>query len=205
MKEMKSEIKSVLIIEDSKLTAKIIGDYLVANDYSVCGVASNYDAAKRVFIESKPDIVICDIHLQGQKSGIDFATDIKEKFPFTGIIFISSDSHENVLQRAGVTKPETYLTKPFTEVQLITAIKMLEAKQSINAPTVYGINSKEIEVLEYLGRGLTNQQIAEKLFISPHTVDSRRRKILQKLEVNSINEALCIAVSKSWIKLFSNK
>ncbi|TAJ09215.1 DNA-binding response regulator [Marinilabiliaceae bacterium JC017] len=191
----------VLIVEDSILTAEVIKGYLTDNGFTVCGIAKSFMEANACFEEHNPSLLICDIHLEGKKNGIEFVTTIRENHPATLIIFISSDMQLNVLSKAQQTKPHAYLTKPFTEEQLITTIQMAVIRNNQDNPAKFDLTDKDLEVLNMLGQGLSNKQIGEQLFISPHTVDSRRRKILLKLNVTSINQALCIASEKGWLHI----
>ncbi len=196
-------MKKVLIVEDSPFTASIMESYLHNNAFKPCGIAANFKQAKKLFLLNSPSIILCDIHLEGAKSGIEFACDIKKNYPSTIIVFVSADMNTHVLHQAQQTKPDAYLTKPFTEEQLITALELANIERTNNNPSRFGLNGKDIEVLKLIGDGQSNKQIGDRLFISPHTVDSRRRKILSKLNVSSINRALCIASEKGW--LFANK
>jgi len=193
-------MENVLIIEDSEFTASIIQDYLNNHNYNCCGIASSFSEAQRLFQTNQPSIVLCDIHLEGVKSGIEFVEEIKNTHPTTLTIFISADMAAPVLSKAQQTQPYAFITKPFTEQQLITTLELALLERNNNCPSKYELSDKDIEVLELLGQGLSNKQIGEQLFISHHTVDSRRRKILIKLQVSSINQALCIASQKGWLQ-----
>lgn len=193
--------ETVLIIEDSEFTSALIEDYLLSQNFVVCGIASSFYEAQTLFEIHQPTIIICDIHLDGNKNGIECIKTIKLNFPPPLVIFISSDSKREILLKAQKTKPQAYLTKPFTKDQLLTAIEMAIIIRQGNHYSNYNLTDKEIEVLRLLGEGKSNKQIGEELFISHHTVDSRRRKIMLKLNVNSINQALCIASEKEWFQV----
>ena len=193
--------EKVLVIEDSEFTSDLIQEYLKNSEYNVCGVATNFTKATLMYKEHAPSIVLCDIHLEGDKNGIEFIRAIKGDFPPPLTIFISSDMEKSILLKAQETKPNAYLTKPFTEEQLITAIDMAIIQRTNNHYATFGLNDNDIELLKLLGQGKSNKQIGEVLFVSHHTVDSRRRKILIKLNVNSINQALCIASEKGWFQI----
>jgi DNA-binding NarL/FixJ family response regulator len=192
--------EKVLIIEDSMFTANLICDYLKNNEIATCGKAANFNEAKSLFQTNAPSIIICDIHLEGDKNGIEFVNEIRQHHPHVLIIFVSADMGIQTLTKAQETQPNGYLTKPFTEEQLITTIDMATIQRDKDHYSNFDLNDKDIEVLKLLGQGLSNKQIGEELFISHHTVDSRRRKILLKLNVTSINHALCIAAEKRWLQ-----
>lgn len=196
-------LEKVLILEDSILTATLINGYLENNGFNICGIAKSFHEATELFDTHEPTLLICDIHLEGSKNGIEFVTKVKETRPTTLIIFISSNIDNHLLMKAQLTKPHAYLTKPFTEEQLITAIQMAVFRNQQDHPSNFDLTQKDIVVLQMLGQGKSNKEIGEQLFISHHTVDSRRRKILLKLDVSSINHALCIASNKSWFNINS--
>jgi len=192
-------MEKILIVEDSEFTASLIQEYIQNSHYTSCGVAANFYDAYQLFQKHLPSIIICDIHLEGSKSGIEFVNEIKTKHINTVIIFISADMGSQVLSKAQQTKPNAYLTKPFTEEQLITTIELALIERNNNCPSNFDLTEKDIEVLSLLGQGKSNKQIGEELFVSHHTVDSRRRKILLKLNVSTINQALCLASQKGWL------
>ena len=171
----------------------------------VVGMATNYATAAKLFKKHLPTLVICDIHIEGDKNGIDFIGAIKEAHPETLVVYISADIKPNILSMAQQTHPNAYLTKPFTQEQLITAIDIALIERKNNLPATYGLTQRDMDVLKLLGQGLTNSEIGNILYISHHTVDSRRRKIMVKLNVSSINQALCIASEKGWIHVMANK
>lgn len=191
--------QSALIIEDSSIVALSLEGYLINLNYTVCGIATNYHEAITCFKQCCPQLVLCDIHLHGDRNGIDFAKTICKDYPMTQVIFISSDNCDGTLRQAQGTRPDAFLTKPFTKEQLVAAIKMSQFKTLHEQPEKYQITQRELEVLSLLSEGLAHKEIAERLCISPHTVDSRRRKIMEKLEVNSTNQALHLASSNGWI------
>lgn len=200
---MKEE--NILIIEDSQFTASLINDYLTDHNLRVCGVASNYNDAYAIFKTHCPTLVICDIHIEGNKSGIEFIASIKEQYPAILVIFISSDIKTNILSQAQETQPNAYLTKPFTQEQLLTTVDMALMQHKNSKPEIYNVTHSDIEVLQLLGQGKTNIEVGKELYISHHTVDSRRRKIMVKLNVSSINKALCIASRNGWIHITEKK
>lgn len=195
------KLKRILLVEDSELMSDIIKGHFENIDYSYFEVAKDYDTAKAIFEKHLPELLICDVHLSSEQSGIDFVNDVLKNHPGIALIYISADLDEEVISQAQQTKPHAYLTKPFTREQLLTAVRMAMMQNKYNHPGNYQLTQREIDVLSCLSKGLSNHQTGEQLFISHHTVDSRRRKILEKLGVNTINEALCLATEKGWINV----
>ena len=111
-----SEIR-VLIVEDEVLIAEDIADSLSAIDYKVAGIAYSVDKALMLLNSQHPDIVLLDIQLMGEKSGIDLAKIISDKYriPF---VFLTSFADKNTVDQAKKTMPYGYVVKPFTAATL---------------------------------------------------------------------------------------
>jgi DNA-binding NarL/FixJ family response regulator len=188
-------MKSILIIEDEVLVAKSIEKILVANSYKVLGIATSVKAAKVLLASSKPDLILCDINLNDNKTGIELMSEVAltTNAPF---IFISSYADQETLQKANLTSPFSYITKPFNEKQLLTTIACVFAKiyDELAGPT-----DRELSILKLVSKGFSTKQIAETLSITFNTVESHRKNLLRKYAVSSMAELICLATSKQWI------
>jgi len=113
----------VLIVEDEIIISDDICMTLEEHDYEVTGQAIDYDDAIQSFIESKPDLVLLDINLSGEKDGIQVAEKIIDlgRVPF---IYTSSLGDSVTIARAKGTNPDAYLLKPFKEEQLLASIEI---------------------------------------------------------------------------------
>ena len=112
-----------MIVEDEMVVSMMISDMLEELGYNVIEPVSNYDDAIISLKNSKPDIVLLDIQLEGSKSGIDLAYYIKSKLnlPF---IFLTSQSDSRTVESAKILNPNAYLLKPFTKDDLYTSIEL---------------------------------------------------------------------------------
>ncbi len=192
-------MERILILEDSEIAAELIVDHLKSIEQTNIKIAKDVQGAIDIFGYFNPSLIICDIHLEGDKNGIDFITNVIKEKTNIAVVYISSDIKDDILFNAQETHPHSFLTKPFTKEQFLAAIKMAMVRLNKNDPHKYKINQREIDVLKMISKGYNNYAIGEKLFISHHTVDSRRRRILEKLNVSNINQALYIATEKGWI------
>lgn len=113
----------ILIVEDEIVIAADLMQMLSSNNYEVAGPAVDYQSAIDLLTYEKPDLVLLDINLLGQKDGIELAQIIHQAYqlPF---IFTSALSDPAILERARATQPATYLVKPFREEQLLAAISV---------------------------------------------------------------------------------
>lgn len=119
---MSTKIK-VLVVEDEAIIAMMISDTLRSLGYDVLKYAGNYDEALTRIEKDIPDIALLDIHLSGNKNGIDVARKIKETIdiPF---IFLTSKSDSDTVGKAKALNPNAYLMKPFTKEDLYTSIEL---------------------------------------------------------------------------------
>ncbi len=113
----------ILIIEDELLIAEDMRLQLNELGYDVVGIASEYDEAISLLKEKNPDIALVDIVIEGEKDGIEVATEIKNSFeiPF---IFVTSHADKQTVERVKHIKPNGYLVKPFNSKDLYTAIEI---------------------------------------------------------------------------------
>jgi DNA-binding LytR/AlgR family response regulator len=117
-----SKIK-ILIVEDESIVAKDIQFSLNKLGYTVCGIASNGDKALEIARLEDPDMVLMDIMLKGNKSGIDTALELKETLSLP-VIFLSAYADEATLEKAKIAEPYGYIIKPFKEVDLQSTVEM---------------------------------------------------------------------------------
>ena len=113
----------ILIVEDEALVAEDLKIALTNIGYDVIGHAVSADDAVKKAVELEPDLILMDIVLKGQKSGIDASYDIKAKMDIP-ILFLTAYTDITLINKAKSTEPYAYLVKPFQERQLLAAIEM---------------------------------------------------------------------------------
>jgi DNA-binding LytR/AlgR family response regulator len=111
------------IVEDELIIAKGISKSLEELGYTPVGPAINYTSALEMIERERPDILLLDIILSGNKDGIDLAWKIKEDYniPF---IFLTANSDAETVDRAKKVCPPAYLIKPFNKDELYTSIEI---------------------------------------------------------------------------------
>jgi DNA-binding LytR/AlgR family response regulator len=114
---------NILIVEDESIVAKDIQHSLKKLGYIVVGICSTGEDAVKVTEEVKPDLILMDIMLKGDMSGIDAATHIREKYNIP-VIYLTAYADESTLSKAKVSEPYGYIIKPFKEIDLHTSIEM---------------------------------------------------------------------------------
>jgi two-component system response regulator LytT len=114
---------NILITEDESIVAKDIQMSLKKLGYNVIGICNNGDDSIHTAEEHRPDIVLMDIMLKGEMSGIEAADQIRKKLNIP-IIFLTAYADESTLSKAKITEPYGYIIKPFKEIDLRTTIEM---------------------------------------------------------------------------------
>ncbi|MBL0305635.1 MAG: response regulator transcription factor [Chitinophagaceae bacterium] len=164
-----------------------------------------------VFLEkTSPDVILLDISLP-DIDGLELCTLIRKKNKQTKIIGLTSTNEAGIITQLLANGGNGYLLKNMEREELITAIdevmngriflskaanqKILEQFHSLKdaLKNKLVLTRREKEILKLLYEGLTGPQIAEKLFLSPLTVETHRKNLMQKLNVNSVQQLLKVA------------
>ena len=111
----------ILIVEDQLITAKSIEAMILDHGMEVIAVCKSGEEALDAANHNMPDIVIMDIKLQGKMTGIQVAAALQEIQPIE-VIYLSDYTDKVTVRKAAATHPANYLSKPFTESDLLRAI-----------------------------------------------------------------------------------
>lgn len=109
--------------------------------YSVMGVAKNFDEAFSHLNLTKPNLCFIDINLEHEKNGFDVAEELQKR----GIsyVFLTSYSDKSTISKAAQLKPEAYIVKPFSSIDLLTTIEIVKGKSKLAESTNDLITIKE--------------------------------------------------------------
>ncbi|OAZ03043.1 LytR/AlgR family response regulator transcription factor [Flavobacterium succinicans] len=120
---------NILIIEDTLEESNALSKVLLENNYNIVGVARTFKEALTLFYNEKIDIAIIDVFLDGKPDGIAFAEAISivpnAVKPF---VFLTSSQDRQIFERAKLTKPFSFLMKPFNPLEILYAIEMAVEK-----------------------------------------------------------------------------
>ncbi len=186
----------ILIVEDEILIARFIEQ--LANFHFACdtNIAISVNEARTKAHRFLPHLILCDINLKDQISGIDFIRDLQETLTFE-TIYITANSSKSIIEQALLSTPSNFIIKPFTDTQLVAALKIAQNKLAAmpQAGTVKlqikdVLSKAEFKVLQLISDNKTTSEIAETLFISPNTVKNHRHSISRKLNLSTDNNAL---------------
>lgn len=212
-------MRRILIVEDEFTIALDLKRFLMRDHENQAVIASNYAQAMDLLESFTPHICLIDINLNDNKNGIDIGTFVHQNLdiPF---MYVTAYTDENTFQQALSTFPVGFINKPIDFVQLSRQIEIIWAnaaqqnerirelhaellqnqsrmqhaldQESATSELLRSLSNREMEVMMFLADGLTDQQLADKLFISVTTIRTHLRRIYDKLLVTNRTEAVAI-------------
>lgn len=201
---------SVFIVDDHYMVIEGIRS-LLQNEKGIewTGHAMNAASCLAFLKNLLPDVILMDINLP-DKSGIDLCKEVKEKYPSVFIVGLSTFNQLSFIQKMMDNGASGYVLKNATQLEITEAIfnvvkgktyMSAEASQTLRKDDAGRIvlTRREKEVLELIAEGLTNGEIAQKLFISVATVDTHRKNLLAKLEAKNTASLVRIATQMELI------
>lgn len=213
---------SVLVVDDAVLFQAGLTSALGGAGLDVVGEAQDAMTAVAKASQLQPDIVVLDVLMPGI-SGLDVVDKIILAAPKTKVVLLtSSESGEDLLAaiRSGAMG---YIVKTTPLPELVAGIEAVVHGGAVVSPAMLGklfgtvaqllrhkdvvssrkpaLTGREVEVLQFIARGLTSREIGERLYISENTVKNHVRNILDKLGLHSRGEAVMYALREELISM----
>lgn len=199
----------ILIVDDHDVVRKgIISTLSFEENFEEIQEASDISEGMKMLRIHKPDIALIDISLGKKENGMSIIKMAKQEHIDTKFVILTSSSRQDDYDYARELGVSGYILKDSPIEDIEYALKTVAKGRQFFDSTLQnysskGINDKikailterEFEVLRALGTGLTNAQIAEKLFITENTVKKHISNILSKLELSHRTEAALYAAS----------
>lgn len=206
-----AEKKTVMIVDDHPLFREGLKSILSRHSkFEIIAEAQNGFEGIRYAKKMKPELVIMDLSLP-DKSGIEITREIMAKLPGTCIMILSMHSKIDYITEAFKAGAKGYLVKESAAEKLVEGLDTISKNEyfldtSISSQVIrnlitsedketkitdagYGsLTPREQEVMRCVAEGLSSKVIAEKLFISPKTVENHRTNIMNKLDIHSTLE-----------------
>lgn len=113
----------ILLVEDDNIIAKVVEWRLSNLGYEMCGRASTSAEALLLVAQTKPDLVLMDINIRGDVDGIETAKILRKGWNIP-IVYLTSHSEGNIIERARETKPNGFILKPFEDNDLRVVIEL---------------------------------------------------------------------------------
>ncbi|MDZ7695080.1 MAG: response regulator transcription factor [Balneolaceae bacterium] len=201
---------NVLVADDHDILRFGVVKYLSsADDINVVGEASTGDQCIDLFKEHHPELCILDISMP-EKDGIETAIELREIDSEVKIMILSMHINKEILDKVLEADINGYLLKNTEKADLLQAVRSIMKGQQVFSEPIsklltssyldqskkrsepqakkmddINITKREREILTLIVEGLTSQEIAEKLYISPRTVDTHRFNLMQKLDIKN--------------------
>ncbi|MFC2036100.1 response regulator [Chloroflexota bacterium] len=188
-------------------------------DLEVIGEADDGEEAVRLVNKLHPHVALIDIAMP-KVNGIEATKQIKAGSPTTAVLILTAydnDQYIFALLEAGAAG---YLLKNISGEELVNAIHAVHAGEAVLHPAIarkvfnrftaseqessptflsYNLSKREMEILRLAANGMSNQEIAGKLYLSRRTIQSHMTNIFTKMNVGSRTEATIQAFAKGWI------
>ncbi len=204
----------VLIVDDHPMVRSGLKALLsVYDDLELAGEASNGTEAVRMCARLKPDVVLMDL-VMPEMDGAAATRIIREQNPNVQVVVLTSFKEDELVQGALRAGAIGYLLKNVSADELASAIRAAHAGRPTLAPEATqalihattqppavgsDLTEREREVLALMVQGLSNHDIASKLYVSQSTVKFHVSSILSKLYVNNRTEAVALAVKQKLV------
>ncbi|MBI3509870.1 MAG: response regulator transcription factor [Bacteroidetes bacterium] len=210
-------ITTILIAQSNYLVKEGLKSLIISDkSLLLSGEASNGDELSRIALAGKPDVIIID-HLD-PAFGISTLRRIISESPSTRFLTISEKPSRWMLADAMSTGITSYLLRDCEKDEILDAVhatakgekffcgKILSSVvknngEEISAETIscdgLRISDREAEIISFIAEGLTNKEIADKLFLSTHTITTHRKNIMSKLGVNNTAGLVLFAIKNN--------
>lgn len=203
----------VMIVDDHEVVRLGLRAVLeIEKDFEISGDAPDAASALRAATVLRPDVVLMDVRMPGT-DGIEACRQLRERLPDTRVIMLTSYGDEDAVMAAIMAGASGYLLKNTSRTELLAALRSAARGQSLLDPAVTArvltklrdlaskeqarevamLSEREREVLALVAQGLTNKEIAAKLFISENTARNHVSRILEKLGLSRRSEAATFA------------
>jgi len=194
----------VVVVDDHDMVRRGLSSFLKSfDDLEMVGEARNGREALDVCAEAKPDVVLMDL-IMPIMDGVSAIRLLRQQMPQVHIVALTSATEADLVTSALQAGALSYLQKDVNIDQLVNAIRAAargERILSATRPNVasYNLTEREREVLQYLVAGLTNAEIAERMYISRSTVKFHVSSLLAKLNVATRAEAITVALKSGLV------
>jgi DNA-binding NarL/FixJ family response regulator len=214
----------IILVEDHQIVRDGIKALLTDTPgIEITGEASSCNELMEIIKTKSPDIVIMDVSLP-DGSGIEATKILSEEYPNAKVLILSMHTGEDFIFNAikagakgylpknttrkemleaiqAISKGEEYFSESISNIILKSYIKKAKNGEKETPPNEEQLTTREMEILKLFAGGLSNQEIADKLFISIRTVESHKNHIMQKLELDSTVDLIKFAIRNKIIEI----
>jgi two-component system response regulator NreC len=210
----------ILVADDHTLIRRgIVGLLNAQSDMDVIAEAGNGREARDLTLQLRPDVVLMDIGMP-DINGLEATREIRAQLPDTQVLILTMHDREDYLFRAVRIGAAGYILKGADVQDLLSAVRCVYRGEVYLYPTVTrkllsdylrrveageehegydGLSEREREVLRLIAEGNTTAEIADLLYLSPHTIQTHRDHIMSKLNLHRKAELIKYAIRKGLV------
>lgn len=201
---------NVAIVDDHKILTDGLKSLIEESGVGrVVGVAHSAAECRNSIGFWKPDVVLLDVGLP-DINGVDFCRELKERFPELKVLALTTHNEYSVVRQMLESGASGYLIKNAMTEEVLAGIQAVangetflchEIDVLMKRPkeTQLWLSQREREMLKLVAEGLTNLEIAERIFLSPETIKSYRKNLLLKLDAKNTAVLVRIALEQKLI------
>ena len=210
---MKKEIIKTVVVDDHPLVLEGLKSSIGENRY--IDVTACFENAKDLFAYLKRElthVVVLDVNLPDM-NGVEICKEVTKKYPHIKVLGLSTYNDPSIVKQMVKNGAKGYLLKNVSSKELVAAIEQIHDGlsyfsgeiQKILADSIFDtapvpkLTRREKEILSLVAEGTTTPQIAEKLIISPLTVETHRRNLIQKMGVSNAAQLVKMAIEQKLI------
>lgn len=206
----------VMIVDDHSVVRMGLTAIInLEDDLTVCGEAESGEEAVRLAPKSKPDVVVMDLKMTGM-DGAETTAELQKVLPAARVLILTTFGDSTEIARALAAGAVGAVTKNISNTDLAGAIRdtaagkrhlsseiarTLESPPASATPSDAGLTERQMVVLDYITRGLSNDDIARLLDLSKARVKQHLNSIYEKLGAANRAEAVAIALRKHLLKI----
>lgn len=205
----------VLLADDHKMFLEGLYSILSHEEgFKILGQASDGVELMDLLKSSQPDVIVLDINMP-RMDGIESASKIVEEYPEVKILIVSMFKKSMIIEKLMKIGVNGYILKDAGKKELLAAVRSvamgtdyfgeevkhkIEEKMQRKNNGELELTEREIEILEQIAKGFTTNQISENLFISPHTVETHRKNLMNKAHTNNVVQLINWGRENEWLR-----
>ncbi|MCF8602757.1 response regulator transcription factor [Gordonia sp. HY442] len=200
----------VFLVDDHELVRRGLRDLLsTAPDLDVVGEAATVNEARVQIAATAPDVAVLDVRLP-DGNGVELCRDVRAENPLVHCLMLTSYADDDALLAAVLAGASGFVLKQILGHNLVDAVRtvgqggsLLDAKstsallaklrQGEAADPIAALTAQEREVFQLIGEGLTNRQIADRMFLAEKTIKNYVSRILAKLDMQRRTQVAVLA------------
>ncbi len=215
MEQLKTGQVRIVVVDDHPIVREgLVGLLSRQPMFDVCGEAANVEEALTVVADTRPDVVLVDLLLQGQ-DGLDLIRAVHEKYRDIRMLVISMQDETLYAERALRAGASGYIMKDEVTSNIVQAIeavmagdiflsrvmnvrllkKLIEDDMDDDLALVRSLSDRELHVFQLIGSGVTIRDIADNLELSVKTIETYRDNIKRKMKLGTANEVVICAAN----------